>query len=135
MTGISLVVRFFMVHDAKPKKRTKSTQNVSNGHKISQLAIRYIYKGCPSKIYPNWNFWLENKPSVIPDLLAHAIASDFSVSWQFSQIEANSRLLTYVHKKSLKSALPKYEFSSSRIETLNSLSQSRYKITLTGTRP
>jgi hypothetical protein len=23
----------------------------------------------PSKIYPNWNFWFENKPSGNPDLM------------------------------------------------------------------
>jgi hypothetical protein len=61
----------------KPEKCTKSTQNVPNGRKISQSFLKY-YKWPqnistfthlrPSKIYPNWDFWFENKPSGNPDL-------------------------------------------------------------------
>jgi hypothetical protein len=35
---------------------------IPNGHKIYQ---HLPFKG-PSKIYPNWGFWFENKPSGNP---------------------------------------------------------------------
>jgi hypothetical protein len=51
------------------------TTTLPNGHKILQMAVKYpewpwnipafsIIR--PSKIYPNWYFWFENKPSGNP---------------------------------------------------------------------
>jgi hypothetical protein len=67
----SRVARFFLVHDTKTgKKCTKRTQNVPNGHqnipnasKIFQMAMKHIYI---FQLYPNWDFWFENKPSGNP---------------------------------------------------------------------
>jgi hypothetical protein len=59
----------------KPEKCTKGTQIVPNGHKISQMAVKYskwpqnistFSNLRPSKRYPNWDFWFENKPSGNP---------------------------------------------------------------------
>jgi hypothetical protein len=56
----------------KLEKCTKLTQNVSNDHKIYQMVEKYfkwpeniptLSNLRPSKIYPNWNFLFENKPS------------------------------------------------------------------------
>jgi hypothetical protein len=50
-------------------KCTKWTQNVPNGHKISQMFIKYskLFSNLrPYKIYPNWDFWSENKLSGNP---------------------------------------------------------------------
>jgi hypothetical protein len=44
-------------------KYPKSPLNIPNGHKIYQHFSIYVR---PSKIYPNWNFWFENKPSGNP---------------------------------------------------------------------
>jgi hypothetical protein len=43
-------------------------QNISNGRKIDQVLIKIprFYNARPTKIYPNWNFWFENKPSGNP---------------------------------------------------------------------
>jgi hypothetical protein len=49
-------------------KYTKLPQNIPsglNGRKIDQMVIKYT-KIFPSKIYPNWDFWFENKPSGNP---------------------------------------------------------------------
>jgi hypothetical protein len=45
-------------------KYTKWSQNIPSGRKIDQIAIKYtnIFLATPSKIYPNWDFWLENMP-------------------------------------------------------------------------
>jgi hypothetical protein len=48
------VARFFLV------QHTKTGENIPNNHKISTSSIAR-----PSKIYPNWYFWFENKPSGI----------------------------------------------------------------------
>jgi hypothetical protein len=57
------------------EKCTKSTQNVPNGHKISQISLKYskwlqnistFSNLRPSKIYPNSDVWFENKPSGNP---------------------------------------------------------------------
>jgi hypothetical protein len=47
-------------------------KNISNGRKIDQMVIKYSRFSItrPSKIYPNWDFWFENKPSGNPDLEA-----------------------------------------------------------------
>jgi hypothetical protein len=59
----------------KPKKCTKLTHNVPNGHRISQMPVKYFqwpsnmsafFNLRPSKICPNWDFWFENKPSGNP---------------------------------------------------------------------
>jgi hypothetical protein len=46
-------------------KCTKWSYNIPNVCKIFQMAIKYIdiFKLRPYKIYPNWEFWFENKPS------------------------------------------------------------------------
>jgi hypothetical protein len=44
-------------------KYTKWPQNIPNDHKIYQHFLFYIR---PSKIYPNWDFWFENRPSGNP---------------------------------------------------------------------
>jgi hypothetical protein len=51
-----------------PEKCTKRIQNVLNGHKISQISIKYlnIFQSKAPKIYPNWDFGFENKPSGNP---------------------------------------------------------------------
>jgi hypothetical protein len=63
------VARFFLGHD------TKTGKNVPNGHKISQMSVKYskwplnistFSNLRPSKIYPNWDFWFEKKPSGNP---------------------------------------------------------------------
>jgi hypothetical protein len=49
-------------------KCTKSTQNAPNDHKIFRTAIKistFSYLR-PSKIYPNRDFWFEDKPSGNP---------------------------------------------------------------------
>jgi hypothetical protein len=46
------VARFFLVHDTKTGKKDQMNTTVSN--------LR------TSKIYPNWDFWFENKPSGNP---------------------------------------------------------------------
>jgi hypothetical protein len=69
------VARFFLEHDSKTEKSTKRTQNVPYDHKISQLSVKHskwpsnmstFSNPRPSKIYPNWNFWVENEPSANP---------------------------------------------------------------------
>jgi NADH:ubiquinone oxidoreductase subunit len=42
-----------------------------NGGEINQMGIKYIGAARPSKIYPNWDFWLENKPSGNPAAISH----------------------------------------------------------------
>jgi hypothetical protein len=68
----------------KPEKSTKCTQNVPNGHKLSQVSLKYskwpsniltISNLRPYKIFPNWDFWFENKPSGNP--AATLVRSDF----------------------------------------------------------
>jgi hypothetical protein len=48
----------------------KRSHKIPNGHNIytptSFIAI-------PSKIYPNWNFWFENKPSGNPASLSPSV--------------------------------------------------------------
>jgi hypothetical protein len=50
------------------EKYTKLPQNIPNGHKIDQLVIKYIkiFHSKTLQNYPNWDFWLENKPSGNP---------------------------------------------------------------------
>jgi hypothetical protein len=53
------------------EKCTKSTQNFPNGLKISQISLLKMFQMAnlrPSKLYPNWDFWFENKPSGNPAL-------------------------------------------------------------------
>jgi hypothetical protein len=47
-------------------KYTKWPQNIPNDRKIDQMAIKYTNIARPSKIYPNWDFWLQNMPSGNP---------------------------------------------------------------------
>jgi hypothetical protein len=67
---------FLGTWDHNRDKYTKLAQNLSNCHKISQMSVKYrkwpwyiptISNLRPSKIYPNWYFWSENKPSGDPD--------------------------------------------------------------------
>jgi hypothetical protein len=49
-------------------KYTKWPQNIPNGRKMDQMGI-YVPTSSiakTSKIYPNWYFWFENKPSGNP---------------------------------------------------------------------
>jgi hypothetical protein len=50
-------------------KYTKWPKDISNGRKIDQLVknIPIFSIARLSKIYPNWEFWFENKPSGNPD--------------------------------------------------------------------
>jgi hypothetical protein len=68
-----------------PGKCTKWTQNVPNGHKISQTSLKYskwpynilaFSNLRVSKIYPNWDFWFENKPSGNPGLSGNWLSSE-----------------------------------------------------------
>jgi hypothetical protein len=73
------VARFVLVHYTKPGKNApiehkikqvvikypKCPSNIPNGHKIYQHFPIYVR---PSKIYPNWAFWFEKKPSGNPGL-------------------------------------------------------------------
>jgi hypothetical protein len=43
-------------------KYTKWPQNIPNDHKI----VKTFSIGKPFKVYPNWDFWFENKPSGNP---------------------------------------------------------------------
>jgi hypothetical protein len=56
------VARFFLVPTWYQNRK-----NVPNKHKVYQIVIKY-----PSKIYPNWYFWFENKPSGNPVLQSFA---------------------------------------------------------------
>jgi hypothetical protein len=50
-------------------KCTKWSQNIPNDRKLFQMAVNYIntfYNLRPSKIYPNLDFWFENKKSGNP---------------------------------------------------------------------
>jgi hypothetical protein len=69
-----------------PKREiyTKSPQTIPNCYKIYQIALKYS-KGSynipifiiprPTKTYPNWDFWYENKPSGNPVRVGHEIAN------------------------------------------------------------
>jgi hypothetical protein len=74
------VARFLLVQTYQNGK------NIPNDHKLYQTTINYLYQMVinyskwsqnlqtffilrPSKIYPNWDFWLENKPSGNPGRL------------------------------------------------------------------
>jgi hypothetical protein len=67
-------------------KYTKRGKNIPNGHKIfpiDQIVIKYtkIFLARPSKIYPNWDFWCENKPSGNPALQECFAVNLFSMFW------------------------------------------------------
>jgi hypothetical protein len=53
-------------------KYTKWPLNICNGRKIDQMVICKINQDFPfqdpKNIYPNWDFWFENKPSGNPAL-------------------------------------------------------------------
>jgi hypothetical protein len=59
----------------KRVKMYQKGENIPNGHKIYRLDGKLTKRllntqissiARPSKIYPSWNFWLENKPSGNP---------------------------------------------------------------------
>jgi hypothetical protein len=58
------VARFFLVQN------TKKGRNIPNDHKMYQIAIKYtkLFFARTPKIYPNRDFWFENKPSGNPGL-------------------------------------------------------------------
>jgi hypothetical protein len=45
-------------------KYPKYPENIPNGHKLYKTFSNLR----PSKVYPNWDFWFENKPSGNPGL-------------------------------------------------------------------
>jgi hypothetical protein len=49
---------------------SQMTINIQNGHEIFQMAMKYIsiFQSKAPKIYTNWDFWFEKKPSGNPDL-------------------------------------------------------------------
>jgi hypothetical protein len=55
-------------------KLTKRLQTIPNGYKLYQITGKYsqnittFYIPRPSKFYPKWDFWSENKPSGNPAL-------------------------------------------------------------------
>jgi hypothetical protein len=51
------------IHIPKRGKIYQITTTLPNGHKIYITALSILR---PSKIYPNWDFWFENKPSGNP---------------------------------------------------------------------
>jgi hypothetical protein len=59
-------------------KCPKWSQSIPNGHKVSKMSVKYskgikisIFSNLsPYKIYPKWDFWLENKPSGNPEFAA-----------------------------------------------------------------
>jgi hypothetical protein len=66
--NLGSVARFLLIQHTKTGKNTKYikwTQNILNGRKINQVAMKYtnIFYSRPSKIFPNWDFWFENMPS------------------------------------------------------------------------
>jgi hypothetical protein len=69
------VARFFWGQHTKMGKNMYTKKCIRNGLKISQMAVKLTK--CPqntpkssfpssSKIYPNWDFWLESMPSGNP---------------------------------------------------------------------
>jgi hypothetical protein len=64
------VARFFLGPNIPKRKNiTKLPQNTPNGHKLYQKDIKYSRWSFsiprPTKVYPNWDFRYENKPSGI----------------------------------------------------------------------
>jgi hypothetical protein len=64
-----------LVHGTKTGKNVPTQQTVPIGQKISQMFLKHskwskiistLSNLRPSKIYPNWDFWFENKPSCNP---------------------------------------------------------------------
>jgi hypothetical protein len=78
----TMVGRYFLAQYTKTRENlptyhciTKWPWYIPNDHKIFQMTIKYFKWRLtipafsilgPSKIYPNWDFWSENKPSVNP---------------------------------------------------------------------
>jgi hypothetical protein len=69
---IPRVARFFLVHDTQTGKMYQMNTKCN---KISQIFVKYskwpknistFSNVRPSKIYPNWYFWFEKKPSGNP---------------------------------------------------------------------
>jgi hypothetical protein len=102
MSGSTWVARFFLLHDIKNRKYAP------NRHKISQMSIKcskrllYIlafFNLRPSKIYPNWDFWFENKQSGNPgfdnvlNFKIGRVAVVLIVAWLPKKIGGPNRLL------------------------------------------
>jgi hypothetical protein len=75
---------FYWYMIPKPEKWTKWAQNVPNCHKISPMSAKYSKRPQniftfsnqrPSKIYPNWDFWFQNKPSGNPGRLSKPLCT------------------------------------------------------------
>jgi hypothetical protein len=65
-----------------------------NGHKIyQQLTLQFAR---PSKIYPNWNFCLENKPSGNPEhtYLFSVQLHNFAMKGPFDEYQRSRRFLS-----------------------------------------
>jgi hypothetical protein len=58
-------------------KYPKWSQNIPNGHKIFQMAMKYIknFNLRSSKIDPKWDFWFKNKQSGNPGLQSALLAN------------------------------------------------------------
>jgi hypothetical protein len=75
-------------------KHTNTGKNIPNDHEVSQIATKYtkwtenlpnnhkIYQHLPLQcppIYPNWDFWFENKPCGNPDeVFVHVISPNLA---------------------------------------------------------
>jgi hypothetical protein len=62
----------------------KWSLNFPNVLKIFQMAIKYInifFNVRPSKIYPNWDIWFENKPSGNPAVRYWQVVK-FDIHWR-----------------------------------------------------
>jgi hypothetical protein len=69
------IARFFLTQYTKTREKipnyhqiTKLPLSIPNDRKLFQMTIKYtsIFHYKALQIYPNWDFWLENKPSGSP---------------------------------------------------------------------
>jgi hypothetical protein len=60
------------------------------------MAIKYVPISTLSKIYPNWNFWFENKPSGNPGSYLHTHM--FKIINYFLAVANSARQSFRLHK-------------------------------------
>jgi hypothetical protein len=60
----------FCRHNIPKRGKIYQITTLPNGHKIYPITLKYTSLSIlrPSKIYQNWDFWFENKPSGNPAL-------------------------------------------------------------------